>query len=129
MKKLLFVLLAVCVCFAASGCLVHGNGSSIGYVTTVEDTSVVLGWDTVWFRVETGTFSSMQSRPEAYAIRSDYSELKEELLETCRKNEKIELLFRKHLWSMSNAASSRGEIIGYKVIEEAKILPDSSVRK
>jgi hypothetical protein len=112
--SVMFLSLFTC-CLLLCGCWVYGQGSTIGYVTTVEGTSLVFHWDTVWFRVETGTYSSMQSQPEAYAIKKENIELKKQLLETCRKNQKIELIYQKHLWSM---ARSDDEIIGFKIIEK-----------
>ena len=114
MKKLMGLIGIVVMCLALSGCWIHGEGSTIGYVTTVEDTSVIWGWDTVWFRVETGTYSSMQSQPEAYAILSSSKQLKEQLLETCRNNQKIELVFQNHV---INIAKSNSEVIGFKIIK------------
>jgi 2-polyprenyl-6-methoxyphenol hydroxylase-like FAD-dependent oxidoreductase len=111
--RVLAVLLVVVLACAFSGCWIHGTGSSVGYITTVEDTSVILGWDTVWFRVETGTYSSMQSQPEAYTILASNTILKEQLLETCRKNQKIELIFQQHV---VNFAKSKDEVIGFKVL-------------
>ena len=109
----MFLLLLILVVPFISGCWIKGEGSSIGYITSVEDTSVVFGWDTVWFRVETGTYSSMQSQPEAYAILNSNKLLKEQLLETARKNQKIELIFQSHIW---NVAKSNDEVIGFKII-------------
>jgi len=114
MKKFLLILLILPL---LSGCWTHGQGSTVGYVTTVEDTSVVFGWDTVWFRVETGTYSSMQSEPEQYAILNTSAELKERLLETCRANQKIELLYQKHVVLAHSATDD--EVIGFQVIEDA----------
>ena len=111
MKTVMLLLL----CLVISGCWIHGQGSTVGYVTTVEDTSVFMGWDTVWFRVETGTYSSMQSQPEEYAILNSDTKLKEELLETCRRNQKIELIFQSHV---INTAKSKDEVIGFKVIDK-----------
>jgi len=113
MKKL-FLLMLFCIPLL-SGCLIHGQGSTVGYVTTIEDTSVLFGWDAVWFRVETGTYSSMQSQPEAYSILNSNATLKEQLLETCRKNQKIELIFQQHIFC---AGKSEDEVVGFKVIEQ-----------
>jgi len=112
MKRLIGLLIAVMM---LSGCLIVGQGSTIGFVTTVEDTSLMFGWDTVWFRVETGTYSSMQSQPEPYAIQTECVKLKGELLDTCRKNQKIELIYKRHAFMAHGKA--RGEVIGFNVIQ------------
>ena len=112
MKKLLLVLLLAVLC---SGCVIQGKGSTIGYVTTIEDTSFILGWDTVWFRVETGTYSSMQSIPEPYQILTTNEALKEQLLDTCRKNQKIELIYQKHVFT--TYSRSNGEAIAFRILE------------
>ena len=112
MKKWIWLLVVIPF---LSGCWIHGEGSTVGFVTTVEDTSVILGWDTVWFRVETGTYSSMQSQPEEYAILASNKALKEQLLETCRNNQKIELIFQNHVVNM---AKSTSEVIGFKIIDK-----------
>ena len=108
-----YLVLILC-CFLLAGCWIHGQGSTVGYVTTIEDTSVIFRWDAVWFRVETGTYSSMQSQPEVYAIRTSNKKLKEELLETCRKNQKIELIFNKHVRTV---AKSNDEVVDFKIID------------
>ena len=114
MKKLLFTIAIISMCFMVSGCWVKGQGRTVGYVTTVEDTSVVFGWDTLWFRVETGTYSSMQSQPEKYAIKHSNMELQNALLETCRKNQKIELIYNAHVRTV---AKSDDEVVGFNIIE------------
>jgi len=113
MKKLL-VLIVIMVCFCSSGCFVKGQGRTVGYVTTIEDTSVIFGWDTVWFRVETGTFSSAQSQPEAYGILHSNMTLQNALMETCRKHQKIELIYDAHIRTV---AKSNDIAIGFNVIE------------
>lgn len=113
MKAILLIIvffLGLCL----SGCWTYGKSSTVGYVTTVEDTSLILGWDTVWFRVETGTYSSMQSQPEAYAILASNISLKEGLLNTCKNNQKIELIYQKHV---QNMAKSNDEVIGFNIIK------------
>ena len=113
MKKIVLVIALGLFVSIMSGCWIHGQGSTVGYITTVEDTSVILGWDTVWFRVETGTYSSMQSQPEEYAILASNTILKEQLLDTCRKNQKIELIFQQHV---GNMAKSHDEVIAFKIL-------------
>ena len=108
------ILIVLALCLILSGCLVHGQGNTIGFVTTVEDTSLVYSWDTVWFRVETGTYSSMQSQPEPYSIHTENTQLKEQLLDTCRKNQKIELIYNQHTFIVSNG---RGEVIGFNILK------------
>lgn len=115
MGKVFCILVLLVMCLSLTGCWVHGQGSTIGFVTTVEDTSVFFGWDTVWFRVETGTYSSMQSKPEPYAILNTKTELKQRLLDTCRKNQKIELIYNNHVYMTHNEA--RGEVIDFRVID------------
>ena len=112
MVKLAVALLLSCFCL--TGCWIHGQGSTIGYVTTVEDTSFFFEWDTIWFRVETGTYSSMQSTPEPYAIHTHKVQLKKRLLETCRKNQKIELIYNAHTLMAHGTAND--EVIDFKII-------------
>jgi hypothetical protein len=86
---------------------------SVGYVTTIEADTLVFQWDKVWFRVETGTVSSAQSQPEAYSIRRSNRHLKEMLMDTVRKHQKVEIIYNQHILS---AASSKDEIVGFSVI-------------
>jgi len=108
MKK--YLLLLIC-CIFLSGCWSYGDGSTVGYVTTVESG---IFWDSVWFRVETGTMSSMQSKPESYAISKDNSQLKEELMTTCKNHQKIELKYRKHIFLAH--IGQKDVIVGFAVI-------------
>ena len=114
MKKLLLIIIA---CLLLSGCWIKGQGRSVGYVTTVETESVLpwFQWDTVWFRVETGTMSSMQSKPEQYAILRNKIQLKNALMDTVKKHQKIEILYNQHV---ANAAASPDEIVDFTIIGE-----------
>jgi len=111
------VFVAVVICLLLCGCLIKpGQGRSVGYITTIEPGALFMSsWDYVWFRVETGTYSSMQSQPDKYIInRNTNVELKEALIETIRKHQKIELIFVSHCVTI---ASSDVEVVGFKIID------------
>lgn len=107
----------ILICILLSGCYIYGQGRTIGYVTTIEAGNIepFFAWDTVWFRVETGTMSSMQSQPEQYAILRSNEELKEKLLKTMKTHQKIELIYQKHLVTAHHG--SNDEVIGFNPVE------------
>lgn len=109
------VLILLLICFMLSGCFIQGTGRSVGYVTSVEDASLLFNWGTVWFRVETGTYSSMQSSPDVYVIDRSNKQLIESLAETSRKNQIIEITYNKHF--MLARKGTKDEIINFKVLE------------
>lgn len=110
--KILQVLLLVVMCFMMSGCLIYGEGHTVGYVTTVEDG---IFWNTVWIRADVTS-----SQTNGYAVRKDYNgvRLQEELLKISEKHQKVELYFKKHL-SMARMGNDTldDEIVSFKIIE------------
>jgi hypothetical protein len=86
MMKIISLLLMVLL---FSGCWQYSEGTTIGYVTTVEGG---IFWDTVFVRAELES-----SNTNGYAIRKSSRELKEKLLQSSRDKQRVEILFSKHI--------------------------------
>lgn len=107
MRKLLIILMFVpFLC----GCWVYGEGTTVGYVTTVE---AGIFWDTVWIRADMAS-----SQTNAYAIRKSERELKNNLIKTAEEHKKVEIKFMKHV-NMARCGDNvnSDEIISYKVLD------------
>lgn len=115
MIRLNFLLILV-LCFLVSGCLIYGEGHSVGYVTTVEDGFF---WDTVWIRADVAS-----SQTNGYAVRKGYAsiQLKEQLLRSAENHQKVEIYFKKHL-GMARLGDDTlsDEIVNFKLVNEPVI--------
>lgn len=105
MKKLLMVL----ICLCCVGCLYVGKGSSVGYVTTVEEGII---WDFVWFRAD---YSS--SNTDLWVIEKSQTELKSRLLDSSKNKQRVEILYNKHFALATVVENVVGEIKEFKVVE------------
>ena len=94
-----------------SGCWQYSEGTTVGYVTTVEGG---VFWDSVFIRAE---FES--SNTDGYAIRKKENELKEKLLQSSRDRQRIEVRYLKHLGMMRACHTScpSDEIVSFNVVK------------
>ena len=105
--KLVMVLAVSCL---LSGCWIYGEGSTIGYITTVEDG---IFWDTVWIRADVTS-----SQTNGYAIRKSQRDLRRDLLKASEEHQKVKLQFKKHVgMARWDDDSKSDEIVGYRIIK------------
>ena len=104
------ILIALILCIVLSGCWIYGEGSTVGYITTVEDG---IFWNTVWIRADVSS-----SQTNGYAIRKGERDLRKQLLKIAEEHKKVELYFKKHI-GMARMGDDvlTDEIIDYKIIE------------
>jgi len=105
--KLIMIIAMSCM---LSGCWIYGQGSTIGYITTVEDG---IFWDSVWIRADVTS-----SQTNGYAIRKGQGDLRRDLLKASEEHQKVELHFLKHV-SMARMSddSNSDEVISYRIIK------------
>ena len=107
--KLLIIIGLLGLLIFVNGCWVYGEGKTYGYITTVEDGII---WDKVRIRAELES-----SQTDCYVIDdSKNSDLQEDLRVSSINKNRIELSFKRHLWTASSGCNN-DEVIGFRIVE------------
>ena len=106
-KKLLIILGLIFLSCSLSSCIPYGKGKTIGYITTVESG---LLWDRVWIRAELES-----SQTDSYLVRKFKEEFKNDLIDSSKNKQRIELYYKKHIWCW--AVGNSDEAISFQVVK------------
>lgn len=91
------------------GCLVYGQGQTVGYITTVEDG---IFWNTVWIRADNAS-----SQTNGYALSKE-SSLRDSLEKISSDKIRVKLFFKKHiLMARFGEDTTDDEIVNFEIMK------------
>jgi len=102
------VLVGIGMLFLLTGCFIFGQGSSYGYITTVEDG---FWWNRAYIRAELES-----SNTDCYVIKKSDDFMYDNLKRLAESKQRVEIQYERHVFTMSSECNN-DEIVGYRVIE------------